>query len=314
MRVQSNCHVSPPELGSSTSHRERVTSWEEDIVEVERSRAEALAPHVQGPVLVAALVQIGGMNDLGGWLRRTIYGGERGLPGAGLIAVTPSDIYIFELTKRGEAGPELRRWPRPTLRATKVKRFGVAARLFLTLESGKRAILVLRGDGTSSAVRERVCRLFGEATEEVPAPDRSGSSSEPAMVSQSEEFSRSSADMLARAYPVVDSDETIRFRLTEMAPAPLILGPLLLLYGFFWPLFRLARGSRALVLTDQNLYVIRGGEVDATVLYKKPVESARVQPGGSIALGRYLKIGEHKFWMLGPPKEISDQLAAASSR
>jgi hypothetical protein len=262
---------------------------------------------------VASLVSIGGLTSMG-WLRRRVYGGERGLPRFGLIGVTPSDIYIFELGEQGETGRELRRWRRATLREVKVKRFGGALRLFLTLESGKKSILVFRADDSTSALRERVYQLFGEGTGEVPAPDGSASRSEPAMVSQSEEFSRLGPAMLARAYPVLEPDETIRYRLNEMAPAPLILGPLLVLYGFFWPLFRLARGSRALVVTDQNLYLIRGRGADASVLCNQPLGSARVRAGGSVVRGRYVEIADQRFWMLGPPKEIKEQIAAAQSR
>lgn len=283
-------------------------SWQEDMVEVESSQAEALEQHVDGPVLVASVVSIGGLTSLG-WLRRRFYGGERGLPRFGLIAVTPADIYIFELGKRGETRPPLRRWPRATLRGVKVKRFGAASRLFLTLESGKKAILVFRADTSSSVLRERVHQLFGEQAGGVSAPDASASPSEPATGSQSEDFSRLGPAMLARTYAVLDPDETIRYRLNEMAPAPLILGPLLVFYGFFWPLFRLARGSRALLLTDQNVYLIRGRGADASVLCSQPLVSARVKAGGSVARGRYVEITDQRLWMLGSPEEVKDQIA-----
>jgi hypothetical protein len=311
-RVKPGCVPLDPGLGS-TRRSGAAMSWQEDMVYVERSQAEALAQHVEGPVLVASLVSIGGLTNIG-WLRRRIYGGERGLPRFGLIAVTPSDIYIFELGEQGETGPELRRWPRASLRGVKVKRFGAALRLFLTLESGKRAILVFRADDSTSALRERVYQLFGEETGEVPALGASASRSEPAMLSQSEEFSRLGPAMLAHAYPVLEPDETIQYRLSEMAPAPLILGPMLLFYGFFWPLFRLLRGSRALVVTDQNLYLIRGRGADAAVLCNQPLGSARVRAGGSVARGRYVEIADQRFWMLGPPEEVKERIAAAQGR
>jgi hypothetical protein len=283
------------------------------MVYVERSRAEALAQHVEGPVLVASLVSIGGLTNIG-WLRRRIYGGERGLPRFGLVAVTPSDIYIFELGEQGATGLELRRWPRASLRGAKIKRFGGALRLFLTLDSGKKVILVFRADASTSALRERVYQLFGNETGGGPAPDGSATPSDPAMVSQSEEFSDLQPAMLASTYPVLGPDETIRYRLGEMAPAPLILGPLLVFYGFFWPLFRLVRGSRALVVTDQNLYLIRGRGPDASVLYHQPLGSAHVEAGGSVARGRYVEVADQRFWMLGSPEEVREHIAAVKGR
>lgn len=286
---------------------------QEDLVEFESKLAQALERQVEGPVLIGALVRIGGITETLGWLRRNIYGGERGLPSSGSIAVTPSDVYIFCVGDRDEPARELRRWPRATLRATKVNGPPGQLRLFLTLESGKTAIVVFRADSSSQAVSKRVAALFGEEKRRVAAPDGSVSPSEPAIGSQSEEFTRLREGMLAGSYPLLESGEAVRLRLTEMAPAPLVLGPLLLLYGLFLLLFKLVRGSRALLVTDRNLYVVRGRGQDASVLHKEGIGSARVNPGGSILLGRYLELAGERFWMLGPPEPIVEELAAAKA-
>jgi hypothetical protein len=128
------------------------------------------------------------------------------------------------------------------------------------------------------------------------------------MASQSAELSGLTPDV-AHAWPWLEPGETARFELREMAPVPLIIPPVVLIG---WPLFRMIRGSRALCVTDRNLYVIRGRGSGASVLYKAPLGSVRVIPRGNNVRGRYLEVADQRIWLLADPDTIKQELAAAN--
>jgi hypothetical protein len=292
-------------------------SVEPDFVGIEGALADALAPHVEGPILLAAAVRVGPMDifqapgygvQTGGWLMTTILRYEKGLPKRALLAVTPSDVYLFASDRRDHGPPRrVRRWPRATLRDLRLKQ---RARLCLMfrLESGKKIILRFLPTESSRAVRERAHTLFARGTEELPAPNVSESRSEPTMAAQSEEFSRLVADAYA-SYPWLEPGETARCFFREMPPLPLMFPPLIFLG---WPLFRLIRGSRTLWVTDRNLYVVRGSGAGMSVLYKAQLGSVRVTPRGDNLRGRYLEIADQRIWQLGPPETMKNDLVAAN--
>lgn len=290
------------------------SGWEEGQAQIDSALADSLAPFVDGSVLAAATVRLGSyrlglsrINPLtGGWLLPTIFGEERHLPLVAIAVVTSTDIYLFRGDQRGEDGP-LRRWPRAALRNVELRPFGNALRVFLTLESGKKAVMMFRADNSSKATRDRVRAAFGDAADgSYSAP--SSPALAPAQPTNTGKSSQSLGSP-APAHDWLDPGETLKLRMAEMPPALFWIPPFSLL---LIPTFKLIRGWRALCVTDRNLYVVRGSGDTARVLFRAPLGQFPVEPGGSGIGGRYLTVADQKIWQLATPESIQPELAVAN--
>jgi hypothetical protein len=149
----------------------------------ERELHELIAPHVEGELLAVTRVQTGGFLASG----QKLYGGllgalmprlrkeEGGLPLNALLALTADHVYVFSSGTKKGVQPPLRRWSRATLSDVRTQKWGKGLRVFMTLESGKKAIFMVLASGE---LRDRVNTIVtgapvGQGTE--PSPGRATS-------------------------------------------------------------------------------------------------------------------------------------------
>lgn len=130
---------------------------------------EALAPHVEGKVLVVARAKTGGfaVGNLRlylGVLWPMLVKGmreERGMPPTVMLVLTADDVYVFELPAKNGVSEPLRRWPIAGLQSAELKNFGRSLRVFLTLDSGKKAIFMMP---KQELIEERLRAVLGANT------------------------------------------------------------------------------------------------------------------------------------------------------
>jgi hypothetical protein len=138
---------------------------QEKVEQKERELHELIAPHVEGELLAVAQVQTGGF--LAGGQR--LYGGllsllmpkmmkeEGGLPLNALLALTADDVYVFSSNTKKGVRPPLRRWSRASLSDLRTKKWGKGLRVFMTLDSGKKAIFMVLASGP---LRDRISTIL----------------------------------------------------------------------------------------------------------------------------------------------------------
>ena len=132
---------------------------------------EELAPHVEGKkVVVVARAKTGGfaVGNLRlylGVLWPMLVKGmreERGMPPTVMLALTADDVYVFRLpAKNGAVSEPLRRWPLASLQSAELRNFGRSLRVFLTLDSGKKAIFMMP---KQELIEERLRSVLGANT------------------------------------------------------------------------------------------------------------------------------------------------------